>query len=217
MKKQLLVCTVFIITLFAASCSKNKPHEPTNQPLPQPSGYNSNDYEQMKTFLEQSSSFTDTKGNVLTNGQCIAQDYNHTFIPNAPLTWSGVTFDDAPNDKRITEIDFSSHLHQGTSPNYNLAHKVAGDLILKNCTSLVKFYITDNDLTSLDLTGIPKSYNSAGIIVPNIELGENKLNTLIIDESWTKDKAGVTIGLPFGTKQQGGTTPTVRYTTLPKK
>lgn len=215
MKKQLLLCTVFIITLFAASCSKNKPHEPTNQPLPQPSGYNSNDYEQIKTFLEQSSSFTDTKGNVLTNGQCIAQDYNHTFIPNAPLTWDGVTFDNDPNGKRITEIDFSSHLHLNAT-GANLAHKVAGDLILKNCTKLVKLNIPDNDLTSLDLTGIAKSYNSAGTIVSKIVLDNNKISTLTLDDSWTKDKAGVTVVLPFSTTQQGGTSPTVTYTTLPK-
>lgn len=214
MKKQLLICTVFIIALFAASCSKNKPHEPTNQPLPQPSGYNSNDYEQMKTFLEQSSSFKDTKGNVLTNGQCIAQDYNHTFIPNAPLTWDGVTFDNDPDGKRITKIDFDAHHHKGTAPNYNLAHKVAGDLILKNCTKLVKLFIQDNDVTSLDLTGIPKSYDLISKYVPDIILTENKLKTLVLDDSWKKDNVGATARIPFTTTQQEGTSPTVTY--LPK-
>ncbi len=207
---------MFIITLFAASCSKNKSHEPIDQPLPQPSGYNANDYEQMKTFLEQPSSFTDTKGNVLTNGQCIAQDYNHTFIPNDPLTWDGVTFDNDPNGKRITKIDFFSHRQLSGN---NFSHKLAGDLILKNCTKLIKLNTPDNDVTSLDLTGIPKSYDlSTGKIVHDIELGGNKLNTLIIDDSWKKDSQGKPSTTPprGTTSQQGSKTPTITYTTLPK-
>lgn len=210
MKRKLLQCTMFIIALFATSCSKDK-HGPQEEK------FNTNDYVQMKAFLMQPSSFKDAKGNVLTNGQCIAQDdHNGTFFPESPATWSGVTFDDDPNGKRITEIDFSSHLHLNAI-GANLAHKVAGDLILKNCTKLIKLNIPDNDVTSLDLTGIAKSYNSAGTIVPKIVLDNNKLSTLTLDDSWTKDKAGVTVVLPFGTNQQQGTkTLAITYTTLPK-